>query len=120
MPTTFEDLGYDEATGLQAAAAQAIIAVGANFDLETAARRWKIHTIAERDLIPQIPNDFWVEEIRGWMSNLWAMYQLGLADYAIGPSVRDPGATIFMRNDTNAAEKELCGMQKMRNPGGFV
>jgi len=120
MPTNFSDLGYDEATGLQAAVAQVIISVGANFDLETTGRHWKIKKMAERDFIPKIPDDFWVSEIRGWSSSLWAMYQFALADYAIGPSFRDPGATIFMRNDSTPAEKELCGMQKMRNPGGFV
>jgi len=41
-------------------------------------------------------------------------------DRAIGPVTRDPLAKSYVVPPSTEAEYKLCGVQKMRKPGGFV
>lgn len=70
--------------------------------------------------VVSLPDDQWIKELTSWESSVWATYQITVADYAIGPIVRDPLSKNFTKPPSNQAEKRLCGMQKMRKPGGFV
>ena len=70
--------------------------------------------------VETLPDDQWNKEIHNWESIVWAAYQTLIADYSIGPTVRDPLAMSYVLPPANDAEKALCGMQKMRKPGGFV
>lgn len=70
--------------------------------------------------VNDLPNDQWVREVQGWTSVAWAAHQIIIAEYAIGPSVRERNAKQVTRAPANQGEKDLCGMQKMRKPGGFV
>jgi hypothetical protein len=45
---------------------------------------------------------------------------MAVSDYAIGIAARDAAAASFVRNDTDAGEKQLCQSQRMRMAGGFV
>lgn len=71
-------------------------------------------------VIAALPTDQWIHELQSWESIVWATHQVILADYAIGPAVRDPLSESIVLPPTNSGGKQLCGMQKMRKPGGFV
>ena len=71
-------------------------------------------------LINSIPDDQWIRELYDWESIVWAAHQTMLVDNAIGPTIRDPFAESYFLQPTTQAERELCGMQKMRKQGGFV
>lgn len=70
------------------------------------------------DRVESLPDDQWIKEVQTWEAIAWAAIQIVIADYAIGPTVRDPSSKdLVVKNGT---EKELCSMMKMRRPGGFV
>ncbi|KAF2109963.1 hypothetical protein BDV96DRAFT_604439 [Lophiotrema nucula] len=73
-------------------------------------------------LVPSLPDDQWRAEILYWESFVWAALQHQIADYAIGPAVRDTtgGASKYVGNVTTEAQKQLCKVQKMRKAGGFM
>ncbi|KAF2733301.1 hypothetical protein EJ04DRAFT_605754 [Polyplosphaeria fusca] len=70
--------------------------------------------------VEALPGDQWIQELQGWNSIVWAGHQALIADYSIGPTIRDPLSTSYVLPPSNNAEKSLCGMQKMRKPGGFM
>lgn len=76
--------------------------------------------LSNAGLITTLPDDQWIKELSNWVSSSWAGIQILVADHAIGPSVRDPDAKLNGLPPANEGEKALCGMQKMRKPGGFV
>jgi hypothetical protein len=59
----------------------------------------------------------WYIELIGWETELWAMFQIAITDWAIGPSVRAGGN---WEKPATPAEKQLCGMQKMKVSGNVV
>jgi hypothetical protein len=67
-----------------------------------------------------LPDDQWLQELVAWESHVWAGLQMAVSDYAIGIAARDAAAASFVRNDTDAGEKQLCQSQRMRMAGGFV
>lgn len=71
-------------------------------------------------LIDEVPDDQWITELKGWEETVWAAHQIAIADYAVGPTVRDPLAANYTLRPSNKAEKLLCRSQKMRRSGGFV
>jgi hypothetical protein len=68
----------------------------------------------------QIPPNQWVSEVQRWEAIVWAASQVYVADYAIGPNIRDPGIAESIIKPETAADKTLCGSLKMRKAGGFV
>jgi hypothetical protein len=67
-----------------------------------------------------IPSDQWITEVQRWEAFVWASSQVAIADYAIGPSIRDPGVVNNVIRPETTGDKELCGSMKMRKAGGFV
>ncbi|KAF2743776.1 hypothetical protein M011DRAFT_450657 [Sporormia fimetaria CBS 119925] len=121
LPATIPELNYPDATELQVATAGMLISTGRIFDLETAARYLKVQALAEnREYLPYLPNDQWLNEIRSWESTLWASLQIAATDYSIGAAARVPDSGPYVRDNMTVAENRLCTMQKMKNPGGFV
>ena len=68
----------------------------------------------------QIPPDQWITEARAMEAAVWAAMQITLADYAVGPSVRDPDVADYVIKPETPGYKQLCTTQKMRKAGGFV
>lgn len=68
----------------------------------------------------QVPSDQWINEVEGLDSVIWASLQTLVADYAIGPGVRTAELEEYVVKPTSPGDKQLCGAQKMRKPGGFV
>ncbi|KAF2729630.1 hypothetical protein EJ04DRAFT_588412 [Polyplosphaeria fusca] len=53
-------------------------------------------------------------------ASAWASLQIYIADYAIGPTVRDPVSSNFTAPPATDGEKTLCSAMKMRKQGGFA
>jgi hypothetical protein len=75
---------------------------------------------SSQGVISTLPSDQWIQELQSWESIVWAAHQVILADYAVGPAMRDPLSESIVLPPKKSIEKKLCGMQKMRKPGGFV
>jgi hypothetical protein len=71
------------------------------------------------DLDNGLPDDQWVKELTRWQREILASLQVTVADYAIGPENRDLLAGHHLPPYTDA-EKQLCGLQKMRKSGDVV
>lgn len=91
------------------------IIMGANWDYTQAGE-----LLTSLGRVPQLPNDQWKREAIGWESLAWAGIQIRLADYGVGPKVRDPDADAYVIPPSTPAEKELCKAVKMRKSGGFA
>jgi hypothetical protein len=74
----------------------------------------------DRVVRARTPSDQWITEVQGWEAFVWASSQVSVADYAIGPSIRDPGVVDYVIRPATTGDKELCGSMKMRKAGGFV
>ena len=121
FPGSVSELGYSGATEVQTAIAQLFVSVGGAVDLEAIGNNLKAKSIVDGQLAtPPLPNDQWVQELKGFESSVWAMLQIAISDYAIGASVRDLEAAKLMRSNITSGEQRLCGMQKMMNPGGYA
>lgn len=83
-------------------------------------RPYKAQSLNTEGIIATLPDDQWISELQGWESITWATHQTVIADFAIGPTLRDPLAISYVLPPTNEAERSLCGMQKMRKSGGFT
>jgi uncharacterized membrane protein len=68
----------------------------------------------------QMPPDQWISEVQRWEAIVWASSQVFVADYAIGPNIRDPGIANQIIKPTSTADKTLCESLRMRKVGGFV
>jgi hypothetical protein len=68
----------------------------------------------------QVPSDQWITEVQRWEAFVWASSQVAITDYAIDPSIRDPGVEGYVVGPETIGDKELCGSMKMRKAGGFV
>jgi hypothetical protein len=113
--------GWKEASPLQLAVLQLLIMSSHYVDLTA------IGTVKAQDMVSndgvvraQIPSDQWISEIQRWEAIVWASSQVVISDYAIGPSIRDPGIAEYVIEPTTTADKRLCGSLKMRKAGGFV
>lgn len=71
-------------------------------------------------LISRVPDDQWIQELVWWESVSWASIQIFLTDLAVGMGKED-GFNLQLPTDSlSATEKQLCDMQRMRAPSGFV
>lgn len=78
-------------------------------------------SLSVNDIIGSLPNDQWVKELERWFSVGLSHLQIGISDYAVGLAVRDPGkAAEYEMPPKERGQRRLCGMQKMRKPGGFT
>lgn len=113
---------YPGASDIQLAAMQLLVRSSLLFDLSDAGLDVLKATemAGGTGFIQSLPDDQWVQELIGWESFVWASLQIAISDYAIGPTVRDPAAGQFLRNETTNGERELCQVQRMKKAGGFV
>lgn len=80
-----------------------------------------IDALAVNDVIGSLPNDQWVRELSRWVSIGLSHLQIGISDYAVGLAVRDPStAGEYERPPREEGQRRLCGMVRMRKPGGFT
>jgi len=70
--------------------------------------------------IESLPDDQWVRELKRWESAVWAVLQMAIRNYATGLSLSEASEKQIYTLAKTESEKKLCGMQKMRKPGGFV
>jgi hypothetical protein len=68
----------------------------------------------------KIPPDQWVRESERMEAIVWASSQVSVADFAVGPSVRNPMIAEYVVGPTSEGDKELCKSLKVRKAGGFV
>lgn len=67
-----------------------------------------------------LPSDQWVEQFGLLINTVLTQIQIGLSAHATGPSALNLDVSAPMRRNTTTAERSLCGLQRMRSPGGFV
>jgi hypothetical protein len=112
---------YPGASEIQLAALELLVTSSLMFDSKTV----EYHMNAAEEFgndstLFDLPDDNWENELLAWEQYVWSQIQVAVADYAIGAEVRAPGAENYHKNITTEGERALCGMQKMRSPGGFV
>ncbi|KAJ8117285.1 hypothetical protein OPT61_g1490 [Boeremia exigua] len=66
-----------------------------------------------------LPDDQWLRELARWQKQVLASLQVAMIDYSIGPGVRDTAYPFYFEPGSEA-EKQLCGMQKMKKSGSVV
>jgi hypothetical protein len=77
--------------------------------------------VSRTGLIEDLPDNQWEIELKRWESIIWSAYQTMIADYAIGPMVRDAMAQpLYDMPPKTKGGQALCATQKMRKAGGFV
>ena len=69
---------------------------------------------------PPLPNDQWVRQITMMQQYLIAIIQVAMSTHAVGPSTLNLIADPLLMPNASEADEKLCGIQKMRSPGGFV
>jgi hypothetical protein len=113
---------YPGASDIQLAAIELLITSSLLFDISDAGQDvLKATSLAGgTGYIPSLPDDQWVQEVTGWEAFVWAALQTAVTDYAVGPTVREPSAQAYMKNETTGGEKKLCQAQRVRRSGGFV
>ncbi|KAF9741118.1 hypothetical protein PMIN04_006738 [Paraphaeosphaeria minitans] len=67
-----------------------------------------------------LPSDQWLQDMIMLEQNIRAQLQIALSTYAAGGSTLDSKPTTPLRHNATQAEKNLCGIQLMQSPGGFV
>jgi hypothetical protein len=96
--------------------------------LSTSAWLFNIGTVAEDLLAGSIddpnhqyglPDNQWILEVERWEKHILASLQVAFTDYSIGPGIRDVAFPVFEK-PRSEAEKQLCGMQKMKKTGDVV
>jgi hypothetical protein len=91
------------------------------FDAAAAARRLLVKEIAGGSgYIRALPDDQWVKEVTWLEQNAWSAIHTGLTDHAKGYDTLVAPGTELPSNATTAGEQQLCSVQKMQSPGGFV
>ncbi|KAF2826710.1 hypothetical protein CC86DRAFT_349711 [Ophiobolus disseminans] len=121
MPGEITSKDLNQASLVQLAALQLILEVTATTELSEVNEVRAAKSVQRDRLVPvQIPPDQWITEVKAMESYMWAKLQITMADYAIGPSVRNPDLDEYVLKPSTPADKQLCGTQKMRKAGGFV
>jgi hypothetical protein len=96
--------------------------------LSTSAWLFNIGTVVEDllagsldnpDKLKGLPDNQWILEVERWEKQILASLQVAFVDYSIGPGIRDVASPIFEKPNSEA-EKQLCGMQKMKKTGDVV
>jgi hypothetical protein len=96
--------------------------------LSTSAWLFNIGTVAEDLLAGSIddpnhqyglPHNQWILEVERWEKHILASLQVSFTDYSIGPGIRDVAFPAYIGPESEA-EKQLCGMQKMKKTGDVV
>ena len=115
------ELNLTGATNLQLALLELLLITGRTYSTMSS-RTLKADKLldASGGEITWLPDNQWIAELTGWQSYAWAAHQIVLSTYAIGAKVRDSRADSFTRPPSNAAEKKLCQIQKMRKTGEVV
>ncbi|KAJ4289802.1 hypothetical protein N0V90_011133 [Kalmusia sp. IMI 367209] len=67
-----------------------------------------------------LPSDQWLQDMVMLEQNIRAQLQIALSTYAVGGSTLNFKATTPLRRKPAEAERNLCGIQLMKSPGGFV
>ena len=67
-----------------------------------------------------LPDDQWYNDFVALEQNIGTQMQIALSTYAIGFSTLDLGIAPPMPKNQTEADKQLCGLQRMQSPGGFV
>ena len=65
-------------------------------------------------------NDQWIKQLVKMENNTLAQIQIALSTYSTGLSNLGLKETPPILPNATEAEKGLCGLQRMRSPGGFV
>ncbi|KAF2269743.1 hypothetical protein CC78DRAFT_574610 [Lojkania enalia] len=122
VPDKISPSMFPDASDVQIAAMQQVRTASITIDIVYSAGELQAGIQDLDYLMPSLPDDQWIREYMGWESTIWAAMQIQIADYAIGAEVRAPSVGPYVKNRTEmtGGEKELCSMQRMRNPGGFV
>ncbi|KAF2682356.1 hypothetical protein K458DRAFT_57598 [Lentithecium fluviatile CBS 122367] len=127
LPRNISQVNFPEASDMQQAALQLLLNVSYTFSFASrgisALQAQKI--AGSKGTIEWLPDDQWITEVRAWTNQVWAAFQIGVADYAIGPWERNWGEEVDknitdLQFPKNEAERALCGMQRMRISGNFV
>jgi len=67
-----------------------------------------------------LPSNQWLQDMVMLEQNIRAQLQIALSTYAVGGPTLNFKATTPLRRNPAKAEKNLCGIQLMKSPGGFV
>jgi hypothetical protein len=110
---------FPKANDMQQAILRLLSTSAYDFNIGTIAKDLLAGSIENPDAIRGLPNNQWILELERWESQILASLQVAVIDYAIGPGIRDTAFPVFMK-PLNAAEKQLCNLQKMQKTGDVV
>ena len=112
---------FPQASELQLSVVQSLITGSFLFDLVSSSYDLKLNEKAiSKVILPGAPDDQWVKEMIWWESVSWASIQMFLTDLALGMGKEKDFNLQLPTEKISATEKQLCGMQRMRSPSGFV
>ncbi|KAF2651759.1 hypothetical protein K491DRAFT_681917 [Lophiostoma macrostomum CBS 122681] len=123
LPSTVSNADFPGASDLQIAAIQLLVSSALPYDSASAADTvFEAGDIAAQSAgrLQPLPDDQWIREIVGWERYFWASVQTVVSDYAIGYGALVPSIQSYVRTNLTAGERQLCSMQRMVKPGGFV
>jgi hypothetical protein len=121
LPDYFSSESHPGASAIQLAAIENLITTSYLFEMSSVGTHLRMaEEFGNEHVQYPLPKDNWVQEITYWEQYIWSQIQIALANYAIGPAVQHPQAERYVKTNTTDGQKHLCGMQKMRSPGGLV
>lgn len=80
----------------------------------------KAGPLIQNGAIDGLPPDQWKNEAVGWENFAWAGIQTRLADYGIGPKIRDSAADAYTLAPHSPAAKQLCQSMKRPSPSDLA
>ncbi|CAO2656658.1 Nn.00g054610.m01.CDS01 [Neocucurbitaria sp. VM-36] len=122
LPANVTETNFPEANALQKAVIQLLVNTSYSFDSANPTSEFLTKAMAlppSQNVVPKLEDGMWWIELIAWERSVWASIQIAVADWAIGPTVRDGGATNWTQPSTDA-ERQLCHMQRMRVSGNIV
>jgi hypothetical protein len=116
LPTSWD---FPGANGIQQALLKLLVRVVYLNSAETGADHLTPSTL-DSGISNSLPDDQWVHDFVSLEQNIGTQMQIALSTYAIGISTLNLGTMPPMRKNQTEADEQLCGLQRMQSPGGFV
>jgi hypothetical protein len=123
LPATVNTEKFPEASDVQRAGVQLLVTSSYLYSVVLAPRvvfQARDMAVQSEGRVTSLPDDQWMREILGWEKYIWASLQTVVSDYAIGYGALTASVQPYVRTQLTPGERELCGLQKMVKPGGFV
>jgi hypothetical protein len=114
------DTVFPNASSIQRAILRLLVMSSIAFDMGRNLKEPEAGHMSLEGAITSLSRDQWMRELVIWESQVWASFQIAVADYASGTSDRVPATKEERIVPSTSGEKALCMTQKMRKSGAFV